>query len=66
MKPTSERIQILIIALLNALHRGKRVLGHLEHNLLSKPHIPNDLQAVQADDTWDCLETLQEVTYLLK
>ncbi len=45
--------------------RTETVLCYLEHNLLPKPHIPNDLQAVKADDAWDRLKTLQEVAYLL-
>jgi hypothetical protein len=45
--------------------RTKTVLCYLEHNLLPKPHIPDDLQAVKADDAWDRLKTLQEVAYLL-
>lgn len=37
---------------------------HLEDNILAKPHISIDFQAVQIDDTWDRFEALQKVTNL--
>jgi hypothetical protein len=55
------------MSMMGTLHklRTETVPCYLEHNLLPKPHIPDDLQAVKADDAWDCLKTLQEVAYLL-